>query len=129
MKKECRCGHAWEQHTRHASGAEPCRHFGCGCADFAAEKCRTCLPAIPAGLESCPSCGRSLAATLQDKLRTATRHVSDLRLRGMWAEIDQNGEDVRVRAGYVLSDGTEERCILTRTYYGNDEFGSAIHYA
>ena len=34
----CVCGHMWHQHTRIASGAEPCKSFGCGCSDFDRKK-------------------------------------------------------------------------------------------
>ena len=30
----CGCGHFWSSHTRIASGADACRHFGCGCSDY-----------------------------------------------------------------------------------------------
>jgi len=30
----CACGHPWTEHTRHASGAQPCRSFGCGCSHY-----------------------------------------------------------------------------------------------
>lgn len=30
----CCCEHTRNEHRSHASGANPCKHFGCGCSDF-----------------------------------------------------------------------------------------------
>jgi hypothetical protein len=40
----CRCGHSEEHHMTHPSGRWPCRHYGCGCADFERALVGKCRP-------------------------------------------------------------------------------------
>lgn len=34
VTSRCTCSHSWNEHTSHASGSQPCKHFGCGCSNF-----------------------------------------------------------------------------------------------
>jgi predicted nucleic acid-binding Zn-ribbon protein len=47
----CACGHAWVHHTGHASGAQRCRHTGCGCRDFNMSAYRTPIEDVRRAIE------------------------------------------------------------------------------